>query len=252
MYFLFNFCFLICSCAAPSPLVDSEKEKIGTLLADRSIFVEEIILATLAEPLDIVAIVSTQSTIDETKATSPTDAHSAKPDQSSTLEVQVAKGKEDGEYTESEVKEGSFVVDNLISDESHTATVDSNLNVKSEEEEESNKSMVSRKPSIKSQESNLNSINYGEHESVQQKPLPSFATSPNAPFIMSPAQLSHRARNQKGRAASSMASSGNLPPNLTSLAIRSSLTSRPGAAITVVSPTGRRKVHKHTTEPPPN
>jgi len=209
-------------------LTESEKEKFATLKADRSIFVEQMILASLTGPLNIDTILSTKP-IEEVKISYPSDQSL---DQ---INSEIKITKED--YCESEIKEQNQPTDSLPCDKKNVDSI-----TKSDDE----KPFSPKKHQIKCLENNLNSTrNYAEPESVQQKPLPSLmAASPNSPLFMPQA---HRNRLSKGRPTSSI-TSGSLPP-LASLAIRSSLTSRSGS---IVSPTGRRKVLKHPTEPSPN
>lgn len=222
---------------ANAQIAELEKEKLGTLKADRSIFVEEMIIASLTEPLNIDAILSTKPSVEEVKISSTASDQSL--DQVKDSEIKITKE----EYCDSEAKDGSMPVDNLPS--VTNAHVD---NLKAPD----GKPFSPSKPQIKCLENNLApTLGYTEHDNVQQKSLPSLmANSPNSPFIVSQAQMGHRNRMSKGRPTSSIPSSASLPPNLASLAIRSSLTPRPGAI--VVSPTGRRKTLKHSTEPPPN
>ncbi|KAI2801927.1 E3 ubiquitin-protein ligase kcmf1 [Blomia tropicalis] len=228
-----------------APLVEADKEKIGMLKADRSIFVQEMIVASLSsEPLTVDNILSTKSATEDMKICASSDQSL-----DYTNEIKLATGNcNDKGMTNNEPQTaGSSPSDtNSHFNDSQTKKPGDcplSANVKQ---------TIKCLNENKNNNNNLNSssLNYNEHESnVQAKSLSSLiASNPNSPYIVSQTQLSHRNRVNKGRPTSS----GTLPPNIASLAIRSSLAQRQGATITVVSPTGRRKVLKHSTEPPPN
>lgn len=267
-----------------------ERERANTLRADRSIFVEEMILATLGEPLSIEAIfASSSATADQEMA--------AKTATSSEPSIPLEQSGSSKSASESET-EKAVIVESSPSDVQEVAA--SSMSVDGEEveahsisrpktpvievsgsgstspivtmphsenEEEDASSFVPRKPSFRS--SNIESSNATHDQSVQpQKPLPSFATANTpSPFLsmssgqgpLSSSSATHRSTRSSSQQkplrpvpASASSAVGGVP-----LAIRSSLSTRPGLT-SVVSPTGARRSkvvppqHKHSTEPPPN
>ena len=215
-------------------MAELERDKaLNTLNADRSVFVEEMIIASLIEPLNIDTIFSTKPVIEVN--TCPNN------DENINQNVSETNKNTKDDHCETEIKENKSAENFLTGIKS---TVD---NIKKPDDN----TLTNMKLPIKYCENNvITSFNYPEPETVQPKPLPLIATGQNPSFIMSQSQLNHRNRISKGRPTSNISPSGTLPPNLASLAIRSSLTPRAGTI--VVSPTGRRKVLKHPTESPQN
>jgi hypothetical protein len=214
------------------------------LKLDRSIFVEEMILASLTETINIDTILSTKPAIEEEEEVKISSNSDQSSDQVSS-EIKITRE----DFTENdEVKEENKSLDTLLIDSTNSHA--DNLKKAATAADNDGKSFATKQKQhqqIRCLESPLSSsLNYNEHENVQQKSLPAFmAASPNASFIVSQTPLSHRSRISKGRPSSS----GHIS-NLASLTIRPSLSARPGTI--VVSPTGRRKVFRHSTEPPPN
>lgn len=258
-----------------------ERERANTLRADRAIFVEEMILATLGEPLSMEAIFASSSATadqeiaaktatssepsipseqsDSFKSTSESETEKAVIVESSPSDVQegVASSMSvDGEEVETHsISRPKTPVIEVSGSASPMVTMPHNEN-----EEEEASSFVPRKPSFRSSNMESSNATHDQNSVQPQKPLPSFATANNTPSpFLSSSSATHRSTRSSSqqkplRPVPSSASSavGGVP-----LAIRSSLSTRPGLT-SVVSPTGARRSkvvppqHKHSTEPPPN
>lgn len=213
-------------------IAENERQKLDILKADRSIFIQELIFASLSGSINIQDILSIKSTLNEESKVSKVGS-----------DFNLDKTDLDNPNTKSDNQENSNTENNCTSDGKINIDKVKTLALKNV------KTQLSDKYFDLNVITSSTSLGFTENENVQPKSLPSLvANGPNSAFIVPQNALSHRTRTNKGRSTSSITTANLSPNNIASLALRS----RPGATINVVSSNGRKKTLKQTTEPPPN